>query len=59
VMMDNLMMQSRPSPLPSPRENGERGAPALRPSLLSPLLPGEDAGRQVRGSAKARKVVTP
>ena len=57
----------RPSPLPSPREErgegvvdvaandprreGRRSTRALRLALLSPFLRGEDAGRQVRGSA--------
>ena len=40
------------SPYPLPIRTG-RGAPALRPVLLSPFLRGEDAGRQVRGSATA------
>jgi ComEC/Rec2-related protein len=45
-----------PHPYPLPAKNGERGASTSRPSLLSPSLRGEDAGRQVRGGAGAEEL---
>ena len=50
--MQHMVVESAPHPYPLPVKNGERGRRALRPALLSPSSRGEDAGRQVRGSAQ-------
>ncbi|RUW53387.1 hypothetical protein EOA32_09530 [Mesorhizobium sp. M1A.F.Ca.ET.072.01.1.1] len=51
ALRGKLSKPALPSPLPSPRKNGERGRQRWSASLLPVTIRGEGAGRRMRGSA--------